>query len=130
MSVRWCTVVAAVVAAVVVWLVAVPAAGVDLVATPVGGSTTHITFAAVLVATAVVALAGLGLLVLLERRSSKGLRIWTIIAAVVLAGSLGSPLGGQSTGAKVVLLLLHLVVGAVLIAGFRAGASRVARVRS
>lgn len=127
MSVRWFTVAAAVVAAVVVWLVAVPAAGVDLVAKPVGGSTTHVTFAAVLGATAVVGLVGLGLLVLLERRSSKGLRIWTIIAAIVLIGSLGNPLGGASTGAKVVLFVLHLVVGAVLIVGFRAGSAKAAR---
>ncbi|TDQ01002.1 DUF6069 family protein [Labedaea rhizosphaerae] len=128
MPVRWLSVAGAVAGAVLVWLIAVPVAGVDLVATPMGGSTMHVTLLAVLVSSLVVGLAGLGLLTLLERRSAKGLRNWTSTAAVVLVLSLASPMGGESLGAKLSLTAMHLVVGAVLIAGFRAGAARPSRV--
>ena len=128
MPVRWLSVVGAVVGAVLVWLIAVPVAGVDLVATPLGGATMHVTVVAVLVSSLLVGLAGLGLLTLLERRSANGLRTWTIVAAIVLVLSLGSPMGGETLGAKLSLAAMHLVVGAVLITGFRAGASRPGRV--
>lgn len=127
MPVRWLTVAAAAAGAMVIWVIAVPAAGVDLVATPVGGPTTHINGVTVLVASLLVGLVGFGLLTLLERRSTKGLRTWTIVAAVVLLLSLASSMGGEGTAAKLVLTLMHLVVGAVLITGFRAGAARAAR---
>jgi hypothetical protein len=116
-----------VVGAVLVWLIAVPTAGVELVATPVGGKAMHVTGVAVLVASLIIGLVGLGLLTLLERRTANGLRNWTIVAAVVLAGSLVSPMGGESAGAKVALVAMHLVVGAVLITGFRLRAARVGR---
>ena len=128
MPVRWLSIAGAVAGAVLVWVIAVPVAGVDLVATPPGGSTMHVTVAAVLVSSLVVGLAGLGLLTVLERRSANGLRTWTIVAAIVLVLSLASPLGGQTVGAKLSLIAMHLVVGAVLITGFRAGAARPGRV--
>jgi Family of unknown function (DUF6069) len=121
---RWLSVAGAVVGAALVWLIAVPLAGIELVAKPVGGPEMHINLVAVVASSLVVGLAGLGLLTLLERRGANGLRTWTIVAAVVLVLSLGSPLGGESGGAKVSLLAMHLVVGAVLITGFRAGARR------
>lgn len=120
MPVRWFSVLGAVVGAVLVWLIAVPVAGVELVATPVGGTATHINLVAVAGSSLAVGLVGLGLLTLLERRSANGLRNWTIVAAVVLVLSLGSPLGGETVGAKLSLAAMHLVVGAVLITGFRA----------
>jgi uncharacterized protein DUF6069 len=127
MSIRWLTVAAAVIGAALVWLIAVPAAGVELVATPVGGKPMHVTVAAVLGSSLLAGLAGLWLLKVLEGRSANGLRNWTIVAAVVLVGSLVSPLGGESTGAKVALIAMHLAVGAVLITGFRLPAARVSR---
>jgi hypothetical protein len=128
MPVRWLSVAGAVVGAALVWVIAVPVAGVDLVATPLGGSTMHVTLLAVLVSSLVAGLAGLGLLRLLERRSPKGLRNWTGTAAVVLVLSLASPMGGETLGAKLSLVAMHLVVGAVLITGFRAGVTRPSRV--
>ena len=126
MSIRWLTVAGAVVGATLVWLIAVPVAGVELVATPIGGQATHITVVAVLVASLIIGLAGLGLLTLLERRSANGLRNWTIVAAIVLAGSFTSALSGATAGAKVALVAMHLLVGAVLITGFRLRPARVA----
>jgi hypothetical protein len=123
-GVRWLAVAGAVLGAVVVWLIAVPLGGVDLVATPVGGQAVPVTIATVLAGSLGAGLAGLGLLTVLQRRSANGLRNWTIVAAVVLAGSLVSPLGGATAGVKVALVAMHLVVGAVLITGFRASAAR------
>lgn len=62
-------------------------------------------------------LLGWGLLALLEKVSAKGRLIWTVVATVALLLSLGAPFSGTgiSTGNRVVLLLLHLAVGAVLI---------------
>jgi Family of unknown function (DUF6069) len=62
-------------------------------------------------------LVGWGVLALLEKITPKSRLIWTIIAVVVLLLSLGAPFSGTgiSTANRVVLLLLHLTVGAVLI---------------
>lgn len=47
--------------------------------------------------------------------------IWRVIAAVVLAGSLYSPITmAQSVAAAIVLVSMHLLVGAVLIIGLPA----------
>ncbi|UWZ49774.1 hypothetical protein Dmats_26205 [Dactylosporangium matsuzakiense] len=60
-------------------------------------------------------LIGWGLLAILERATGKARTIWTVVAVVFLVLSLLGPLGADGTGAKVSLLLMHLVAGAVII---------------
>ncbi|MEH1164160.1 DUF6069 family protein [Micromonospora sp. CPCC 205539] len=92
-------------------------AGVDLAATS-GNSTRQITVTAVVVAAAVAALAGWGLLAVLERWTERARVWWTSIAVTVLLLSLlGGPPSGVGGGAKAALALLHLSVGVVLILG-------------
>ncbi|MGK5741163.1 DUF6069 family protein [Micromonospora sp. URMC 103] len=102
------------------------AAGVD-VAAGSGTSSRDVTMVAVVAAAAVAALAGWALLALLERTTARARVVWTAIAVAVLLVSLTGPLGGIGAGAKATLVLLHLSVGAVLIAGLPrrpAGADR------
>jgi len=76
----------------------------------------------VLTAGLVGSLAGLGLLVLLEKVTSRAVTIWTAVAVVVLLASLTLPLvAGTTTPAKVALALMHVAVASVLIATFRRG---------
>lgn len=72
----------------------------------------------VILGSGIAALAGWGLLVLLEKFTAKGAMIWRIVAAVALLLSLGGPFGGTgiTSGSRLSLAALHIVVGAVLIA--------------
>jgi predicted permease len=120
---RFAIVGATVMAALALWALLSQLAGVDLEAEQ-GGPTMHIGGVSVFVASAVVSLAGWGLLALLERRTANARKIWTIVAVIGCALSLGSPLiSGVGAGAKLGLASLHLVVGAVLIPGLRRTAS-------
>ncbi|WP_430500785.1 DUF6069 family protein [Micromonospora trifolii] len=93
------------------------AAGVDL-AVRSANSTRQVTVAAVVVATAVAALAGWALLAVLERRTNRSRVWWTSIAVAVLLLSLVvGPPSGVGGGAKATLALLHLSVGVILILG-------------
>lgn len=114
---RLLVVVGAVVAAAVAYLIINAVVG-DLSAPSMNGQEgTDITIGAVIMVSALASLLGWGLLALLERFSGKGRLIWTIVALVVLVLSLGGPLGGTdvTTGNRIGLLLLHIVVAAVLI---------------
>lgn len=112
---RAVAVVAAAAATFVVWTVAYPIAGVDLVVDSGSGPTTVGPVAVVLV-TVLAGLAAWGLLALLERVSRRGTTIWTWTAAAVLLLSLLGPIGSaEGGGATVALLAMHLVTGAVLI---------------
>ncbi|MEV6971409.1 DUF6069 family protein [Hamadaea sp. NPDC051192] len=94
-------------------------AGIDL-AVQTGTSTMEVTLAAALIAGAVSALAGWGLLALLERVTGRALLIWTLIASgFLLLSLLLGPTGGVSGAAKLGLAALHLAVGAVVIPGLR-----------
>ncbi|MEU5669267.1 DUF6069 family protein [Micromonospora sp. NPDC047753] len=109
--------VGAIVVAVVEFALLRPAAGVDL-AVRSANSTRQITVAAVIVATAVAALAGWALLAVLERRTNRSRVWWTSIAVAVLLLSLVlGPPSGVGGGAKATLALLHLSVGVILILG-------------
>lgn len=105
-------------AALLDWAILAPLAGLTLEARQ--GGTQHIGAIAVVVSTLFVAFAGWGLLALLERRTPRARNIWTVVAAIVLTTSLGSPLtNGIGLGAKLGLASLHLLVGAVVILGLR-----------
>jgi Family of unknown function (DUF6069) len=117
---RALAVVAAVLAALAVWLVTDPLLGIDLVGTTRPGSQELMSITPVLVAgtSLVVALAGWALLALLERFTARARTIWTTTAVLFALLSLAGPLSAlASTSAANVLslALMHLAVAAVLI---------------
>ena len=118
---RVLTVAAAVVAAVLAWLIAVPIVGIDLVVRPGGGSAQQVGLGSVVAVSLLASLLGWGLLALLERLvSRRALTAWTVVAVVVLMLSLSGPLTAATNAAvAIALVLMHLVVGAVLIMGLR-----------
>ncbi|TDC95576.1 hypothetical protein E1292_39195 [Nonomuraea deserti] len=114
---RLLTVIGASAAALAGWVLAVPVAGIALTVR-MGGGMQQVGPAAVVVASLLAGLAGWALLAVLERFASRAGRPWTIVALAVLALSLLGPLGSAAgTTATLVLVLLHLIVGAVLVPG-------------
>lgn len=110
------TVVGAPVTALVVWTVAVPLAGATL-AVRMGGGTQTVGPLSVVATSLVAALAGSLLLMVLERRTARPDRVWRVITLAVLVLSLAGPLGsGAGAAAVLTLPLLHLIVGAMLVA--------------
>jgi hypothetical protein len=111
------TVVGAPAAALVVWALEVPLAGITLTAR-VGGGTQTVGPEAIAVTSLLAGLAGWVLVAVLERFVARPRRIWRISAPAVLAASLTGPLGsGVGAAAVLALILLHLVVAAVLLLG-------------
>jgi hypothetical protein len=106
-------------AALVLWGVAAVGSDTDLQALRQGDL--HVVGpGAVLITATLAAVAGWALLAVLERVTPRARTVWTGVAIVALLASLGGPLsGGVGTGSKVVLTLMHLVVGAVVIVGLR-----------
>lgn len=101
------------------WLILVPVAGLTLDARQ-GGVLQHVGAPAIVISTALISLAGWGLLATLERFAIGARRAWTIVAVISCLLSLGSPLtGGIGLGAKLGLASFHLLVGALVIFGFR-----------
>ncbi|MFI7544657.1 DUF6069 family protein [Actinoplanes sp. NPDC049599] len=116
---RALTVAAAVVAAVVLWIIAVPIAGAELLTeTAADKPPAEVPFGGVIISPLLVGLVGWGLLALLERFTTKGRLIWTIIAVVVLLVSFAGPATATTTGTMLWLSVMHIVVGGILIAGF------------
>ncbi|MET8305413.1 MULTISPECIES: DUF6069 family protein [unclassified Micromonospora] len=115
---RAITVAAGAAGALLLWAVNDPWAGIDL-AVRQGDATQHIGPAAVVVAALIAGLAAWGLLALLERTVGRApARTFRIIALIVLVLSLAGPLGsGIGTSSRLVLLGMHLTVGAALIIG-------------
>jgi Family of unknown function (DUF6069) len=129
---RALAVIAAVLAALAVWLVADPLLGVELAAPTRPGSEElqSITPALVAGTSLVVALAAWGLLALLERFTARPRAIWTAIAVLVGLLSLIGPLSAtaSTTVANGLSLgLMHLAVAAVLIPGLAGTAPAPAR---
>lgn len=119
---RASAVTAAVLAALIVWSVAVPLLGVDLTVrtNPGGSSTQTIGAASVLAVSLLASMLGWGLPAVLERRTQRAGTLWTVIASVVLLLFLAGPLtAAGTTAAAVALVLLHLSVAAVLISLLR-----------
>jgi hypothetical protein len=108
-----------VVAALVLWAILAPVAGVELEAMQ-GSRQIHVGAGSIIFASAVMSFAGWGLLAVLERRTPNARKVWTILAVAACILSLGSPLvGGIGVGAKLGLASLHLIVGATVILGLR-----------
>jgi len=118
---RVLTVAAAVVAAVLAWLVAVPIVGIDLLVRPGGGAAQQVGLGSVVTVSLLASLLGWGLLALLERLvPRRAMTAWTVVAVVVLMLSLTGPLTAAANAAvAIALVLMHLVVGAVLIMDLR-----------
>ncbi|ROO85320.1 hypothetical protein EDD29_2863 [Actinocorallia herbida] len=108
------TVFAAPFAALALWALAVPGAGVSLDVAAHGGPR-PVGPLAIASASIAAGLAGWALLALLERFVPRPRLTWTLTALTVLALSLLSPLSLPSTGTNTTLTLLHLAVAAVLI---------------
>jgi hypothetical protein len=106
------------VAALALWAVLAPVAGLELEAQQ--GSRIHVGVGSVFFASAAMAFAGWGLLAVLERRTVNARKVWTVIAVIACVTSLGSPVfSGIGAGAKLGLASLHLIVGATVIFGLR-----------
>lgn len=114
---RAITVAAGAAGALLLWVVSGPWGGIEL-AVRQGDGARHIGPAVVVVTALIAGLAGWGVLALLERTIGRPVRIYRIIASIVLIFSLAGPVGsGVDTSSRLVLLGMHLTVGAALIIG-------------
>lgn len=117
--VRLSAVAAAMASALAIWVLAVLALGMDLRAPAFDGSSETLPVRAqdVLLVSALLSFAGWGFMAVLERLTSRGRRVWLMIAVAALVLSLGTPLAGTGVNLanRIVLMLMHLAVGSVLI---------------
>lgn len=112
----------ALLANVMIWAVAVPVLGIHLLIRFGTGVPQSVGLEAVMGGTLIAALAGWGLLSMLERRTSKARESWTVIALLVLVASLSLPLvAGTTVLTTAALALMHLAAAAVLIPALRRG---------
>lgn len=110
--------------ALAVWTVAVPVGGLELTVRT-GGSVQAVGAGAVAVSSVLTGMAGWGLLAVLERFTARAGRTWTMVALGVLVLSVLGPLGaGLGAVTRIVLVAMHLIVGAVLIVGLGRSARR------
>lgn len=101
---------------VLIWIVTDLIAGHQLVAVS-GGTTMTVDSGYIVIGATFSTACGLGLAAILRRFTAKPRRNWVIVASVVLALSLLTPLGGTTALTVVVLMAMHLVVGAIAITG-------------
>ncbi|MCM3661349.1 DUF6069 family protein [Georgenia satyanarayanai] len=114
---RGATVAGAAAAGLAVWIVTVPVLGVEVTARA-GEGEMVVGAPAVAAAGVVAALAGWGLLAVLERAGARARTVWTRVALAVLVASLVPPLLQATTvTAGAVLVAMHVAVGATIIAG-------------
>lgn len=117
-TVRAAVVAGAAGAGLAVWLVAVPIMGVELTARTGGGGELAVGPPSVAVAGVLAALAGWGLLALLERAETRARGVWTAVAVTVLVLSLAGPLFQATTvAAGAVLVAMHVAVGTTIVVG-------------
>jgi uncharacterized membrane protein YtjA (UPF0391 family) len=109
----------AVAAAGATWVAWTQVLGVTLEA-PMGGQVRDVGLVSVLVSALVSCAAGAGLLRLLEARTTRGPRIWTVVAVVACLLSFGGPSTAPTTAAMTGLASLHVVLALVLVLGLRA----------
>ena len=115
---RVVAVLATVIAPVLVWLIATVAFGQHLYQPGFGGSAPQELSVWLVAAVAgIAALAGAGVLALIERINRRPAQVWLVVSTAVLILSLGGPLSGEgiSTANKLALVSMHLAAGAVLI---------------
>ena len=115
---RALTVLCAALAALTTWYVVTTVAGVDLVVRA-GGAADRVTALPVVLASTAAALAGWGVLAVLERVTRHAARGWTAGAGLLTLVSLQPVLAPSDTAAeaRVGLATLHLVVAAVVVVG-------------
>ncbi len=113
-------VVAATLAAVSVWAVAVLVLGAHLLVRFGTGAPQTVGIDFVVGGSLVASLCAWGFLALLERRTARGRTVWTVVALVVLLVSLSLPLAaGIAVSTKVTLATMHMAVAVVLIPSLR-----------
>ena len=115
---RVVAVLATVVAAALVWLIATVGFGEQLYQPGFGGSAPQeLSIWLVAAVAGIAALAGAGVLALIERIKRRPAQVWLVVSAAVLILSLGGPLSGEGIGTanKLALVSMHLAAGAVLI---------------
>ena len=115
---RALTVLVAALAALTTWFVVMEVAGVDLVVRA-GGAVDRITALPVVLASTAAALAGWGVLAVLERVTRHPARTWAAGAGLLTLVSLQPVLAPSDTAAdaRAGLAALHLVVAAVVVVG-------------
>jgi hypothetical protein len=119
---RALSVAAATLAALAVWVVAVPLLGTHLIVRFGNSAPQTVGIELVLGSSLVASLFGWGLLAVLERRTLRARTIWVGVAIVVLLLSLSLPLtAGITMPTRTALALMHLAVAAVLIPGLCRG---------
>lgn len=114
---RAVAVVLAVLAAVLVWVTAVPVAGADLLVEAPDGTSAAVEVSAFVASSLTAALLGWALLEVLERTVARPRRVWTVVAVVFLVLSFAGPLGmpGIALADRLWLALAHVVVAAVYV---------------
>ncbi|MEJ3744325.1 DUF6069 family protein [Actinomycetes bacterium KLBMP 9797] len=117
---RALAVLAAVVAAVLVWVVGEPLLGNDMIIKAEGQEPQDLGASAFVMFSLFFSVLGWALLALLERVTRRARSIWTVVALVFLAVSFFPPFTVEASGGtKVVLALAHVAVAAVLVPVFR-----------
>lgn len=110
---RWVSPVAAVTAALVMWLPLHAVVGLEV---RQGDAVHQVGAAAVIVSSLVAGLGALGVAAVVRRRAHRPRRTFAVTALAVLVVSLLGPFGSAtSTGAALALACLHLVVAAVTV---------------
>jgi hypothetical protein len=121
---RALSVTGATLAAVGVWVVAVPLLGAHLLVRFGAAAPQTVGIDFVVGASLMASVCAWGLLALLERRTSRACTIWTCVAVAVLLVSLGLPLtAGIAVSTKVALALMHVAAAVVLITSLRRSSS-------
>ena len=115
---RVVAVLATVIAPALVWLVATIGFGWHLYQPGFGGSAPQeLSIWLVAAVAGIAALAGVGVLALIERINRRPAPVWLVVSTAVLVLSLGGPLSGEGidTANKLALVSMHLSAGAVMI---------------
>jgi len=118
---------AATAASSLVWLVAMAPLGIELSQPGFGTQPPQaLPIWWVAVITLVAGLAGWGVLVVIERITSRPAVVWLAVSLVALVLSLGGPASGEGVGTanRLALVAMHLAAGAVLIPSFYRSARR------
>jgi len=98
----------------------VPVLGVHLTTRFGNGDAQNVGIGLVVIASLIGSSAGLGLLIALEKISSRAITIWTAVSIAALLISLSFPLvAGTTISAKVSLALMHVAVATILIVTLR-----------